>query len=374
MSFNELAISFKKIVDELFSSQGFECRRLVYGKNIYYCGRDILKCLNYSEEKSVIRRTLNKLREQDKFTIEFLERNYIQGRHAQYPSEVNINKDLLDSLDQYERNYIFINKTALYYLIGNSKKEEAKPFQDFIYYILLPALDNKYEELMNQKDDKIDELINLSKEQNNQIKELLSGVETIKNKNDQLLEKVDTLLQDNTILKEDNEIINNELNTIREDQDELKTTIENILIPNRNLPPQDINFVHGFAIYKINDNSYYCLRGQNKYIRNKLKDVNPEDIIIYNENNPNPIDFYKRFKDESKRLSDSLLEMILRTLSRKDPNFDPSSIKGKKLIDRNMNKLKYFTVSANIITLNRSKLEDIIQFYNSLIEEKTKYN
>ena len=402
MSFNELAISFKKIVDDLFSSQGFECRRLVYGKNIYYCGRDILKCLNYSEDKKVISKTLNKLRDEDKFTIDVLESKKYSRSYSQGDPDINVNKDLLDSLDQYERNYIFINKQALYYLIGNSKKEEAKPFQDFIYYTLLPALDDKYEELMIQKNDKIDELINLSKEQsnqikeqNNQIKELISGVETLKGNTETLvqdntilkqntetlkqdnvllLEKTDTLLQDNTILKEDNKIINNELNTIKEDQDELKNTIENILIPNRNLPPQDIDFVHGFAIYKINDTSYYCVRGQNKYIRNKLKDIKREDIIIYNDNNPNPIDFYKRFKDESERLSDSLLERILRTISRKNPNFNPSSIKGKKLIDRNMKKLECFTVSANIITLNRYKLEDIIQFYNSLIEEKTKYN
>ncbi len=410
-SFNELAITFKKIIDDLFSSQGFECRKLFYGDEVFYCGRDILKCLNYSEEKSAIKEMLSKLDKNDKFTIKELEEKYNQSLGGSFKMPPNgieekynqslggsfkmppngiedLNQKLISSLDRYEMKYIYINKIALYELIGSSKKLEAKPFKDFIYRTLLPALDNKYKELMNQKDDKIDELIKLNRE-------LLSGVETLKvntdtllqdniilkqntetlkQDNSLLLEKTDTLLQDNNILKQDNEIINNELNTIKEDQDELKTVIERVLIPNRNLPPRDIDLIHGFAIYKINDNSYYCLRGQNKYIRNKLKDIKREDIIIYNDNNPNPIDFYQRFKAESKRLSDSLLEMILRTLSRKNPNFNPSSIKGKKLIDHNMNKLKYFTVSTNILTLNRSKIEDIIQFYNSLLEEKTEYN
>jgi prophage antirepressor-like protein len=85
MSLNELAISFKKIVDELFSSQGFECRKLFYGDEVFYCGRDILKCLGYSEEKRKVYESLNKLREEDKFTIGELEEKYYGTRLTGYP-------------------------------------------------------------------------------------------------------------------------------------------------------------------------------------------------------------------------------------------------------------------------------------------------
>lgn len=44
-----LTIEFKKITNELFSSNGFECSKLFYEKNVYYCARDVLLCLNYDE-------------------------------------------------------------------------------------------------------------------------------------------------------------------------------------------------------------------------------------------------------------------------------------------------------------------------------------
>ena len=68
-SFNELAVTFRTIIDDLFNSNGFECRKLFYGKDIYYCGRDILKCLNYNENTKRVANTLNKLRAEDKFSI-----------------------------------------------------------------------------------------------------------------------------------------------------------------------------------------------------------------------------------------------------------------------------------------------------------------
>ncbi|QKE44472.1 putative Bro-N domain-containing protein [Yalta virus] len=366
-SFNELAITFKNIIDDLFNSNNFECRKLVYGKDIYYCGRDILKCLNYNEDKNAIKEVLLKLDKSDKFTIKELEEKYSSGiLKLPHDNFKEINKEILNSLNQYEMKYIYINKIGLYELIGSSKKPEAKPFKNFIYRILLPALDNKYEELLNQKDDKINQL-------QTKIDQLLKNTE-------QILDNTEILKQNNEILKEDNNIINEELNTIKEEltdvnekQDNLINTVESVLIPNRNLPPNDFKLNHSFVMYKINDQTFYCLRGQNRYVQKKLKEVDPRTIIINNLNNPNPIDFYQKFKEESKLRLNSLREKIIRSLMRRVENFNSNSLKGKQLIDRNIEKLKEFTINSNILYLNKSSEDDILKFYNSLLEEKVEY-
>ena len=360
-SFNELALAFRNIIDDLFNSNGFECRKLFYGDEIFYCGRDILKCLNYGDERRSVREILSKINENDKFTIKELQEKYLSLhlKGSDKNIECGINQELLNKLDKYEMKYIYVNKVALYELIGSSKKPEAKPFKDFIYRTLLPALDNKYKELLNQKNDKIDEL-------NTKIDQLLSGVEVIK-------QNTEILKQDNIELKEDNEIINEELNNIKDEQEDLKYTIENKLIPNRNLPPSDDKLNHSFIIYKIDDYSCYCLRGQNNYIKRKLKDIDEDKIIIKAINYPNPIDFYQKFKEESKNRLEILKKKIIKTLKKRVEDFDPNSIKGKKLIDRNLNKLKDFTITSNTIYLNNSSIDDIMKFYNSLLEEKNEY-
>jgi len=362
-SFNELALAFRNIIDDLFNSNGFECRKLFYGDEIFYCGRDILKCLNYSENGRDITKILLKINDKDKFTIGELLK--LHSSLALKASD-DLNKDLISSQNQYELKYIYINKQALYRLIGSSKKAEAKPFQDFIYDTLLPALDNKYKELIKSEQEKNNELQKMFKESEkdrkdlkNQIQELLSGVEIIK--------------QNTEILKEDNEIINEELNNIKDEQEDLKYTIENKLIPNRNLPPSDDKLNHSFVMYKIDDFTCYCLRGQNNYIKRKLKDIDEDKIIIKTINYPNPIDFYQKFKEESKNRLDVLKKKIIKTLKKRVEDFDRNSIKGKKLIDKNINKLKEFTITSNTLYLNKSSIEDIMKFYNSLLEEKNEY-
>lgn len=207
----DLSITFRNIIEELFRNNGFVCKKLIYGKDIYYCARDILKCLEYSEDNRKITQTLNKLRDEDKFTINDLEtkykkkeylchryalsetrqedkivktvpvcqygtlsetiqedetmktthlshrwdlsetrredeaakRTYLYHRYVVSETLEDKNQELIDSLSENERRNIYINKQGLYYLIGNSNKPEAEPFKNFVYYILLPKLDEK---------------------------------------------------------------------------------------------------------------------------------------------------------------------------------------------------------------------------------------
>lgn len=109
-SLKNLAVEFKKITDELFVSNGFECRKLYYGKKVYYCVRDIFKCLGYTEDRGTVNKMLNKLRNEDKFLIKDLEKRNKTDRASQTRSDFNINKELIDSLNKYEKDFTFVNK------------------------------------------------------------------------------------------------------------------------------------------------------------------------------------------------------------------------------------------------------------------------
>lgn len=149
-SLKDLSIEFKKITNDLFSLNGFECRKLYYGKRVYYCARDILLCLGYDEDLKI----LKKLRDCDKFYIKDLEEMYKTTLICQDSYDFDINKELIDSQDKYEKKNIYINDSALYFLIETSTKEESKPFQDFVYYTLFPTIYKVYELYINQKNKK----------------------------------------------------------------------------------------------------------------------------------------------------------------------------------------------------------------------------
>ena len=212
-------VGFKSIIDGLLNTNGFECRKLFYNDEIFYCARDILKCLGYNGDKKKITFILNKLRREDKYTINELEKKFKSTPPMVHP-EININQMVINSLSPNEKNYIFVNKQGLYYLIGNSNKEGSREFKDFIYYTLLPTLEDKHKELINKQNNKIDEL-------NTKIDKLISGLEVM-NRN------IEIIKQDTSDLKEGQEVLNTELDNIKDEQEDLKYNVDNYLIPNRN--------------------------------------------------------------------------------------------------------------------------------------------
>lgn len=69
-SFDELLVSFKNITDDILNTNGFECRKLFYNDVKYFITpQDIMKCLGYNIDKKKITFILNKLRKEDKYTI-----------------------------------------------------------------------------------------------------------------------------------------------------------------------------------------------------------------------------------------------------------------------------------------------------------------
>lgn len=146
ISFKNIALEFKKIIDKSFSSNGFECRKLFYEKNVYYCAIDVLKYLGYNEENGSLKKILETIDKKNKFTINELREMYKKD------DCLDINLKLISSLTNHEKKYIFIDKNGLCKLLNSSNKKEAKPFQDFIYDILLSTLDKAAEEYDKQKD------------------------------------------------------------------------------------------------------------------------------------------------------------------------------------------------------------------------------
>lgn len=132
----DLSSAFKKSLDKLFKINNFKCKNLVYGREIYYCGKDISNCLNYNIK------ILEKLKKRDKFTFYELEKKYSNF----YPSSEfeKINKETIDSLCYDDKKNFYINKNGLMKLVGNCDKKESESFKKFILKILIPKLDRVY--------------------------------------------------------------------------------------------------------------------------------------------------------------------------------------------------------------------------------------
>ena len=148
--FNELALAFKPDINNLFISYGFECRKLFYGGEIFYCVIDILKCLGYSEYKAVLKKTLKKnISKNNRFTIKQLQEKY--KTCSCFSGKNDINNDLISSQDEDELEYIYTNKLGLCRITGSPNNLEVGSFRYFVYIVLLPTLDNKYKEMLKKK-------------------------------------------------------------------------------------------------------------------------------------------------------------------------------------------------------------------------------
>jgi hypothetical protein len=104
--------SFKKLFDELSKQNGFECKKLYYGDEVYYCVRDVLKCLKYSNEEYDISRGLKKLKNLDKFTIIQLQEKY------NYTNENDPNKNLLNSLNRYQMKHMYVDNEGMKHILS----------------------------------------------------------------------------------------------------------------------------------------------------------------------------------------------------------------------------------------------------------------
>lgn len=111
---NHLSVIFKDLIEEIFITHGFTCRKLYYGNEVYYCARDILKALNYSSHRTSIFNTLLKLKHINKFTIQELQ--------DIYNIEIDHNIDVLLSNQRNHDRFIYVNKEGFETILQTTRK------------------------------------------------------------------------------------------------------------------------------------------------------------------------------------------------------------------------------------------------------------
>ncbi|CCU55681.1 N1R/p28-like protein [Choristoneura biennis entomopoxvirus] len=231
-------------------------------------------------------------------------------------------------------------------------KKEFKSLSDEDIENEIKKIDDKYKNIieekdiqLNSKDIKIDEL-------NEKLDSIIESNKNLENQNNQLLK----LAQKQNIKLDE---IGDELEETNYKLDTLTETVEEVILPDRNISPSDINLKHNLVIYKIN-NAIKIIRAQNKYINKNNIPIN--DIII-KEYVPNPIDFINRMKlycNEANKKFKKDLKKNNKSISNED---------FIELYDSN----KKMEIKYNNVFLNNSKMDHIIELFNKLKEEQYNY-
>ncbi|CCU56360.1 N1R/p28-like protein [Mythimna separata entomopoxvirus 'L'] len=239
-------------------------------------------------------------------------------------------------------------------IIINYYKNEFKSMSDEEVENKIKKIEDNYknileekEEIIKIKDDKIDYLI----EQNNKILESHKKLESTNRELLYLARKQNIKLDD----------IENELEDTNHKLDTLTETVEENILPDRNIPPNDDKLKHNLVIYK-NKDEIRIIRAQNKLSANRLRNVNINDIII-NEYVPNPIDFINRMKLKCNSVNKEIKNNLKK--SNRNINYDEFN----ELYDES----KLFEIKYSHILLNNSNLNDIVDCFNLLKKEQYNY-
>lgn len=343
----DLTIKIKKVTNELFSANNFRCFKLYYGKNVYYYFVDVLLCLNHDEKKTKMLKTLKEVNDCDKFYIKDLEEIYKNLLKDSLIS--NINKEVIDVLKN-EKDCIFVNNKALYFLINNAIKEKSKPFQDFIYYTLLPALDNVFEEYINQSSNSGKQ--RTAKNSNKQLQkyektdndELLESVKTLKED----MESMKNIKEDLKILKKDMKILKDEIEILKDEMENVRDEMDDDIISLNNNNLKNINNLldecYYILIHRLQGElkKLYIVTGLGKNISKKIKNVKNTDILLCIKNDD--IEYVKALRDVSYNIDFDLKEEIDETVSK---NHNKSSMNYKKEFNNIYNKKKQFQLRGN---------------------------
>ncbi|CCU55398.1 N1R/p28-like protein [Adoxophyes honmai entomopoxvirus 'L'] len=221
---------------------------------------------------------------------------------------------------------------------------------------------NKYTNIIEEKELEINDLnskLNNIIDQNNKILETNKNLE---NQNKQLLE----LAKKQNIKLDDIEYelieVKEELNETSYKLDDLTQTVEENILPDRNIPPSDPKLKHNLLIYKVDEYIYKIVRAQSKLSNNFIKSI-PVNNVIINEYVPNPIDMVNRMRLAVKENHSKIL------LKTKKDNKE----KSKEEIRIIYNSIKPFEIKNNKITLNNSTIDHILILFDKLKQEQFKY-
>ncbi|CCU56359.1 N1R/p28-like protein [Mythimna separata entomopoxvirus 'L'] len=215
-------------------------------------------------------------------------------------------------------------------------------------------IENKIKEIENKYKNILEEKEEIIKIKDDKIDELNIKLDTILIANKELL----TLARKQNIKLDD---IENELEDTNYKLNNLTETIEENILPDRNISPIDDKLKHNLTIYK-NKDEIRIIRAQNKISANKLKNIDSKDIIV-NEYVPNPIDFINRMKLKCNVINKEIKKNLKN--SNRNMNYDEFN----ELYDDS----KLFEIKYSHILLNNSNLDDIVDCFNLLKKEQYNY-
>ncbi|CCU55661.1 N1R/p28-like protein [Choristoneura biennis entomopoxvirus] len=342
---NELNYSFNDELDKNFIENFNEIFKF-NNKNVkivgsidkpYFRGKDILDILGYNLDSGFVTKILSKLPDGDKNSLKNI---YDKLLTKTVSNHINIK--------YHEGKEIYITEAGLYFLIMNSKLESAKGFKNYVFNELLPSVRKRaqknYLDIINNKQDKINQLIYQNKLIISQNKEQSLELSKISIQNQLALTKLQEL----------------GINLI-ETKEELTTKIDKIIV-DRNIKPKDPKHQHKYLILKnkINNNEFKIVRAQEQYIKSKksiwLENYN---IIIEEKYNPNPIDLCTRLKNKINEID------IIRI------NNIKNKIKDKNILkERLENRKSFIEISGNNFILNRCDEDKFINIIKSVENEQ----
>ncbi|CCU56256.1 N1R/p28-like protein [Mythimna separata entomopoxvirus 'L'] len=253
-------------------------------------------------------------------------------------------------------------------IIINYHTEEFKNLSDEAVENKIKKIEDNYKNIVEEKEVEISDLnskLNNIIDQNNKILETNKKleyqnntvIETNKNLESQNRELLYLARKQNIKL----DSIENELEDTNYKLDALTETVEENILPDRNISPNDDKLKHNLAIYKHNE-EIRIIRAQNKLSANRLKNVDTKDVIV-NEYVPNPIDFINRMKLKCNSVNKEIKKKL--KISNRNMNYDEFN----ELYDEN----KLFEIKYSHILLNNSNLNDIVDCFNLLKKEQYDY-
>ncbi|CCU55660.1 N1R/p28-like protein [Choristoneura biennis entomopoxvirus] len=345
---NELNYSFNDELDKNFIENFNEIFKF-NNKNVkivgsidkpYFRGKDILDILGYNLDRGFITKILSKLPEDDKNSLISINNMVLTKTVSTSDNDKNISYN--------EGKEIYVTEGGLYYLIMNSKLESAKGFKNYVFNELLPSVrkraQKKYLDIINNKQDKIDELINVVKK---------ISIDS----DNQKLEISKISMQNQLALSKLQELGINLIET----KEELTSKIDKIIV-DRNVKPKEIKYQHKYLLLKNknNNNEFKFIRAQDKYIKtNKSIWLEKYNIIIEEKYNPNPIDLCTRLKNKINEID------IIRI------NNIKNKIKDKNILkERLENRKSFIEISGNNFILNRCDEDKFINIIKSVENEQ----
>lgn len=163
---NTLLIDFRILINNVFKSNGLNCKVLSYDNELFYSFIDILKSFNYEVNKESIIDSLSKINKEDQFTIKEL-----QVKYTFYKSDFDPNQSLINSLSKDESKEIYINNNGLRHIISHMIKPIPYNFIN-ISKALNINISKKY---LKSEEETIKNLVKVFKYQNYKLQYFIKG-------------------------------------------------------------------------------------------------------------------------------------------------------------------------------------------------------